>query len=276
MKDSKAMGSLADKLLCFVNTALVHDINYEIAVTMLKNYSRLHRMNLGELAELCYTSKSTLSRFCRFLGFESFKEMQELLTFDYSLSMEYSRSFQAMLNNNLEKAMESYRGQLIQNLESTLTGENLKIAENIVRKLRNSRNIAWFSHHFLWDIGHHFQSKMMMMGRYVEQFMDYGNQLKSAEKLGREDAAIICSIGGSYPTRYLNIWQKIISSGCRIVVITQNQSCPYWNNADYILPCGTNNQNDVGKYSALAATDLLIMSYLRRYEKEGGDHYGTV
>lgn len=32
--------------------------------------------------------------------------------------------------------------------------------------------------------------------------------------------------------------------------------------------CGSSNQNDVGKYSALLAADLLVMHYLRQYGRE--------
>lgn len=35
MSDVKTMGSIADKLLSYVNTALVHDTNYQIAASML-------------------------------------------------------------------------------------------------------------------------------------------------------------------------------------------------------------------------------------------------
>ena len=76
---------------------------------------------------------------------------------------------------------------------------------------------------------------MMMMGKYVEQFVDYDMQLESVRTLEKEDLAIICSIGGSYPARYDGIWNAMKCSRCRQLVITQNEGSPYWNNADYIL-----------------------------------------
>jgi hypothetical protein len=35
------------------------------------------------------------------------------------------------------------------------------------------------------------------------------------------------------------------------------------NRADYVLLCGTSNENDVGKYAALLTTDSLVLSYMR-------------
>jgi RpiR family carbohydrate utilization transcriptional regulator len=52
-----------------------------------------------------------------------------------------------------------------------------------------------------------------------------------------------------------------------MLIITQNLASPYLNTADFILQCGTTNRNDVGKYAALMANDLILMGYLRAYDK---------
>ena len=54
LNDSKTMGSLANKLLGYVNTATVHDANFDIAVAMIKNYKKLRNMSIQEIADLCY------------------------------------------------------------------------------------------------------------------------------------------------------------------------------------------------------------------------------
>ena len=43
-RDAKSMGSIADFLLNYVSTASVHDMNYEIAVRMIQNYSKLYKI----------------------------------------------------------------------------------------------------------------------------------------------------------------------------------------------------------------------------------------
>lgn len=267
MNDAKTMGSLANRLLSFVNTAPVHDSNYDIAVAMLKNYAKMKEMSIGEIADLCYVSKASISRFCRFLGLESFKEFHSYLQQDFAINADYSRQFLHMLNRDEEMALSTYRDELINNIYATVSQENAEAMPDIVRTLHECTHIAYFSHHFLWDIGRHFQSKMMMMGRYVEQFLDYTSQLECARALDKDSLAIVCSIGGSYPSRYPMLWNAVTASGCKLLVITQNMSSPYWNTATYVLRCGQSNRNDVGKYSALMATDLMLINYMRRYDK---------
>jgi fructoselysine-6-P-deglycase FrlB-like protein len=64
------------------------------------------------------------------------------------------------------------------------------------------------------------------------------------------------------------IWDAIVASGCKVLVITQNLSSAYLNNADYILRCGLSNRDDVGKYSAMMMTDYMVMLYLKKYGKK--------
>lgn len=263
------MGSLADKLLCYVSTALEHDTNYEIASEMVRNYSKLKNMNLGEIAELCYVSKSAISRFCRFIGFSSFVEFQNVLKQEFSVSCEYSKSFQAILTNNSQSAYLSYCEDLNRNLCGTISDENVKTIARIARRIFDGGRMAYFSHQFLWDIGHHFQKKMMLMDHYIELYNNYEAQLDCARELKKGDFAIVCSIGGSYPSRYDNIWNVLTESGCTILVITQNMGSHYWNNADYILRCGDSNKNDIGKYSALLIIDMIIMEYMKTLQTKG-------
>lgn len=268
MRDQKTMGSLSNKLLSYISTTQIHDSNYDIAVALVKNYERIKGMSIGEIADLCYASTASISRFSRFLGFENFKEFKYYLEQDFSLKDDYSRQFYAILCSDEKMAMATYRDELIENIYSTISLENMEVIPDVITAIHDSSTVAYFSHHFLWDIGRFFQGKMMLMGKYVEQFLSYDSQLESAQSLDKDSLAIVCTVGGSYISRYSRIWDSIIASECRLLVITQNLSNAYLNNADFVLRCGLSNLDDVGKYSAMMMTDFLIMSYLKKYNKK--------
>lgn len=183
MNNVKMMGSLLDRLLSYVSSAPEQDANYDIAVALLRNYSQLKGLALSQIADLCYTSNASISRFCRFLGMDNFKEFQSWMERDFTMRTDYSRQFYTMLHNNQETAISAYRDALIGNIYTTIAPENAQVIPDIVKTLHDCGKAAYFSHHFLWDIGHYFQSKMMMMGRYVELFMDYATQLECARSL---------------------------------------------------------------------------------------------
>lgn len=267
MSTSKAMGSLSNKLLGYISTTLVRDSNYDIALALINNYGKLKNMSIGDVAKLCYTSQASISRFCRFIGFESYKEFKESLDQDFSMANDYSRQFYAMLCSDEKMAIATYRDELISNIYTTISPENMEVVPDVIHSIHDAAQVSYFAHHFLWDIGRFFQSKMMVMDKYVEQFMGYGAQLESAKKLGPDDFAIICSVGGTYMTRYPEIWDAIKKSGCTVLAITQNLSNAELNNARYVLQCGTSNRDDIGKYAAMMTVDYLVMSYLKEYQK---------
>lgn len=267
MADYKAMGSLSNKLLSFISTTVVHDSNYDIAVMMIKNYNCLHGMSIQEIADLCYASQAAISRFCRFLGFDGFKDFKWYLEQEFSILNDYSKQFYAMMCNDPQMAISTYRDELIENIYFTTSAENMEIIPDIIQEIHDCEHVAYFSHHFLWDIGRFFQSKMMMMNKYVELYLSYDAQLECARKLNKDSLAIICSVGGSYITRYHDIWNSILNSGCKTLVITQNLSSAYLNSVNYILRCGSSNRDDVGKYAAMLTNDLLVMSYMKQYVK---------
>lgn len=265
MPNIKAMGSLSNKLLSYISTTLVRDSNYDIAVILIQNYGDLKKMSIGEIADLCYVSQASISRFCRFLGFENFKEFKQSLEADFTIATDYSKQFCAMLCRDEHLAISAYRDELIENVYATLSEENLEVILDLTKVIHNSSKVVYFSHHFLWDIGRFFQSKMMNMGKYVEQYLSYEAQLESAKQLNENSLAIICSVGGSYMSRYSEIWKQIRRSGCKILVITQNLSSAELNFADYVLRCGITNRDDVGKYAAMMTIDYMVMSYMKNY-----------
>lgn len=265
MNDSKTMGSLANKLLGYVNTTTVHDTNFDIAVAMIKNYPKLRNMSISEMADICFVSKASITRFCHFMGFDNFREFNFYLQQDFKISSDYSKQFQTLLRADQQMALSIYRDELISNIYATVAPDNVEKIPEIVQLLHDSERVAYFSHHFLWDIGRYFECKMMLMGRYVEQFLDYSAQLECARSLGPNDLAIVCSVGGSYPSRYSVIWNAIETSGCKILAITQNRSNSNWNCVSHFLYCGNSNRDDIGKYSALMATDLLVIHYMKKY-----------
>jgi len=265
MASSKMMGSLDERLMGFIGTTTQRDVNYEIALAMLKNYGRLRSLSIQDIADLCFVSKASVSRFCRFLGFDSFRDLHECLEDEYTFSTDYTREFFDAYCQDPARSLERYAHDISRNIEAVCASDNVARAPEIARAISQSKRVAFFSHHFLWDVGRHMQSKMIHMDRHVELYLAYDHQLTCAESLTQADLAIVCSVGGSYPLRYPKIWNALTSANCPIAVITQALSSPYWNQTRHVLGCGVTNRNDLGKYGALMAIDLLILEYLRLY-----------
>jgi len=265
----RAMGSLADLLLDYVGSTRVHDANYDIAQGLLRNYTRLSSMSLRQMAEACYVSKASLSRFCRYLGFADFAEFKSAVDgTNYRLTDDYSRQFSEALIADRDTALEMHRAKVADVLATTLREEDLSVMDEVVEALDEANRIAFFSHHFLTSVGRYFQSKMITLRRYMQLYQSYAHQEELASQLGAGDLALICSLNGSYFSNYSDLAGKVFQSGAKVVVLTQNRYAMLVNRADYVLLCGTSNENDVGKYAALLTVDSLVLSYLRHVRVE--------
>lgn len=266
---AKAMGSLADLLLDYVGSTRVHDSNYDIAQGLLKNYTRLSSMSLRQMADACYVSKASFSRFCRYLGFADFAEFKGAVDgANHRVTDDYSRQFCEELMRDRESALRTYSSKVVDVLGTAKRGEDLAVIDEITDALDGSNRIAYFSHHFLWHIGRYLQGRLLPLGRYVELYQSYAHQEEMASTLGKGDLAFICSLNGSYFSNYSELAGKVFQSGATVVVLTQNRYGMLVNRADYVLLCGTSNENDVGKYAALLTVDQLALSYMRHVQVE--------
>lgn len=261
----RAMGSLADLLIDYAGSTRVHDQNYDIAQGLLRNYTKLSSMSLRQMADACYVSPASFSRFCRFLGFADFSEFKEAVDgANYRVTDDYSRRFLDEVMRDGSRALETYRGNVIDVLNTTLREEDLLTMIRLMGELDAADRVVFFSHHFLWHVGRYFQGRMLTLGRYVELYQSYAHQEEAAMTLGKGDVAFICSLNGSFFFNYTELSSRILQSGATVVVLTQNRNAMLVNRADHVLLCGNSNQNDVGKYSALLTIDYLVLSYMRR------------
>ena len=269
---SKAMGSLYDLLLDYVDTTREHGSNFEIAQTLVEHYAELGGMSQREMAELCFVSQASFSRFCRFLGFDGFAEFKEAIDgANYRLADDFSRELMNRLDAGPSEALDLFRESILGTLMATLRAEDLAAIPQILEAIDGAKRVVFFSHHFLWQVGRYFQGKMMQLGKYVELYQSYEHQCEAAASLMKGDVAIICSMNGSYFSHYHDIVRDIFDSGARVVTLTQNRHALYYNRADWVLPCGDSNANDTGKYAALMVIDYLVMSYIRLLASKKGD-----
>lgn len=266
---AKAMESLMHVLIDFVDTARVHDQNFEIAQALVAHHDELADLSLRSMADLCFVSRASFSRFCRFMGFDSFSEFKEALdSTNYVLSDDYTKDFRRTLFQDSAMALGSYRQSLVQIINESLSDENLALIPDVLEAMGSAKRTVFFSHHFMWNVGRYFQGKMLQMGPYVELYSAYEHQLEAAESLMEGDVAFICSINGSYFSHYADITKAIYGSGATTIVMTQNRHALNLNRADYVITCGTTNENDIGKYAALMTIDYLVMAYLAKTQAE--------
>ena len=164
------------------------------------------------------------------MGFDGFRELHDCLLQDFSIRTDYSRTFYDKLCADPQAALQDYSEEVIRNIRVTTAPENTERLAEMAVALANSGRIAFFSHHFLWDIGRHLQSKMIRMDRYVELYLDYTQQLACAAACRKTTWPSSAQWGEATPCVTYHL-ERADSCWVPILVITQNTSSSYWNYA---------------------------------------------
>lgn len=69
---------LANSLFSYVNRSKPDSAEYVLADYFLRHYSELNKLNIYDVADECFVSRSSVRRFCQSLGFENFKDLKDV------------------------------------------------------------------------------------------------------------------------------------------------------------------------------------------------------
>ena len=255
------MGDLIYRLLLFLNSSKENDINYNIAITMLRNLRIIPNMSINKLADLCYTSPAAITRFCHKLGYSNFIEFKENMKINIDSyteglmkpkSISYEISREDMLNNmSLE---------IINEIETFKSFVDLKVIDRVVELIYNSNNVCIFGTQFSQLMAQDLQRKLVNLSKIIYNANDVQEQERMASELDENSLAILISPSGRFTVYHERLWKKIESSPATVVVITENENPHYKKRSDYIIYLP--HKNNLNEYVQNHRYDL---SYLIEY-----------
>jgi RpiR family transcriptional regulator, carbohydrate utilization regulator len=230
------MGDLIYRLLLFLNSSKSNDINYNIALTMLRNIKSISDMSINKLADICYTSPAAITRFCHKLGYSSFIQFKENIKIyidNYNsgsmkpTAISYDLSREDILSN-----MASEITKEIENLENSL---DLKIVDRVVELIYSSNNVCFFGTQFAQLMAQDLQRKLANLSKITYHGSDIQEQERLADLLDENSLAILFSPTGRFTLYHERLWTKINKSSATVVVITEDKKLEYEERSDYIV-----------------------------------------
>ncbi|MGY5237641.1 MurR/RpiR family transcriptional regulator [Clostridium tertium] len=255
------MGDLIYRLLLFLNSSKENDINYNIAITMLRNIRSIPNMSISKLADLCFTSPAAITRFCHKLGYSNFIEFKENIKINIGhytkglmkpKAMHYDLTREDILNNmSLE---------IINEIETFKSFIDLKVIDRVVELIFNSNNVCIFGTQFSQLMAQELQRKLVNISKLIYHANDVQEQERLADELDENSLAILISPTGRFTLYHERLWRKIEKSSATVVVITEQHKPEYMKRSDYIIYLPP--RNDSNEYVQNHRYDL---SYLLEY-----------
>ncbi|WP_300381456.1 MurR/RpiR family transcriptional regulator [Clostridium sp.] len=266
------MGDLIYRLLLFLNSSKSNDINYNIALTMLKNIKSISDMSINKLADICYTSPAAITRFCHKLGYSNFIQFKEnIKTYidHYSIGLmkpnaiSYDLSREAMLSN--------MASEIIMEVEGLKNFLDLKIVDRVVELIYSHSNVCLFGTQFAQLMAQELQRKLANLSKITYHRSDVQEQERLADNLDENSLVILLSPTGQFTLYHERLWTKIKKSPATVVVITDNNKPEYEKRSDYIiyLPNYSTNEDYIQRhrYDLSYLVEYIYLRYGNLYCK---------
>ncbi len=247
-------------LLSVLNENEVEDSNYKLANYLLENFDRLDELNMYDIVEECYISRSGIRRFCLSIGLNNFSDVKH----NYSeWDHQYEKYCDAARKNDTKEALRESIYQVFDQVEEIVTNDFLK---NITKLIHDSANVVFVASEFSAISIKEFQQSMIIAGKVIKiMSSSYVNE-SLLNSLNAKDLIITISVTGRYAE---NINKYIDDINCMKMLITSNTGSEICETYDRIVGLPPNidicHARDYSKYGISYLLDLIFAFYYSEY-----------
>lgn len=252
-------------LINYLNNARGKENEYKIAEAIIKNFGSIEGVSLEKLANLCYTSQSSVSRFVKKIGYQNFQE----------LKVELGRS-KGMLSGmtlnevqlDFDNIIKNRYANIINNINTTIeTMDLIKLIE-IVNLLCKYKRISFFGSHLSLAMFYKLQLRLIKGEKLALAYNDETQQLIHSRELTNEDLVIVINIAGRWYDDSYEIIKNINKSGAKTILLTQTSLD--FKMYDIVYKFGIEEGYDYGYFSLLNLCsdiyDILVLELKKKNE----------
>lgn len=241
---------------------------------ILKHSRETSQMTIYELSEKTFASPSTIIRLCKKIGYEGYKDFSKDLIYEQAVDLNYRKknTFDLEKTDELGEIITKVTHKTILGLEEAEKLLDIQTLEKSVSSLFSSEKIIIFgigASHLVAKDAH---LKFTRINRTVLISEDTHTQLLMARNITKQDVAIVISYSGR-TEEMIQCTQLAKESGATIISITNDQSSPINNMADYPIYIPTNEDAFrsgaiSSRISQLNVIDILFTSFINKIYEE--------
>lgn len=251
-----------EKLVRFYNKSDENDMYHNVVGGVLHNLDKVNSVSIYDMADLCYTSTSTISRLVKMLGFKSYPDFKSKIHYALENYRELNRN---MPDVNLMRdgdIVSIYLHFLVDNIlaiEDSLSYEKIAAVSDCFHE---ADEIFLYSYPQVQI--HSLQKALIVSGKNAH----YYNSIASAEesvakvKKGSVVFAVIPNLIEMSP--YRGILKKVSEQGATVISVCSDEQNQYKKYCKIqISYTGTKTSMDL--YLFMIITNIIRDDYGRRY-----------
>lgn len=257
--------SLMTSLLNVLNEKNTETSSYVLARYFLERFDRLEQLNIYDVAEECFVSRSGIQRFCKSIGFDTFSNMKFISAMERELSQTTYIAYGRLedFRENSRQAMN----KMMEELEMRADQEDLP---GFAQMIHDSQNVVILTAECSSMAPRDLQQELLAAGKLIYLVTDSHPNFDLIQSLGSNDLLVVCSVTGNYAYA-INESIAQIESPHKILVTLNRDSffIKNYHRIIYLSDEGNDRQRSVyTKYGMGYFLDLLYNTYLRQYSQQ--------
>ncbi len=252
-------------MLTYLNTHIEDDTQTRIIHYLFKNYANIEYMSITQIADACYTSTATISRFSKNFGFPSFPNMKEQITSTMSIKkprflFRMSKNSLSQLTKDPKNFYEHFAQEISESITDVVDSISATKIDDLVKEIMKATNVTFFGYDIMNNSLQIFQHALLNCGIIVQMSRSPQIQLEQAKKLDKHSLAIVCSSFGNFFSRESKVYDMVIGSPAKTILITQIPNTQYAAAFDQIISISSHINAEAGSYPM----DFLLDYMARR------------
>lgn len=256
--------SLINSLTSMINENNQDDAYFTLAHYFLEHYHELSDLNIYEVADECFVSRSSVRRFCQAIGYENFKDLKNQFR-EYDDQLHYFMAnvdrehYRAWLTNEIIEMMKE--------MDQRMETEEVEV---IVDRIHSSRHVVFLTSDTSTMSVKEFQRSMVLCGKIIRIVSDTYQDNDLLQVLDERDYLITVSATGQFAKAASDIVQS--SRAFKALVTVNREEAlkqPYQQVYHLSARDHSMEKSVYGKYGIDYMLDILYAAYVRKYTKKG-------
>lgn len=184
--------SLMNSLLSIINQSPHDSMNSVLARYFLERFNRLDELNVYDVAEDCFTSRSGIHRFCQAIGLDNFLDLK-------SYAWEWSRHRKLFARYADHENYREYLMQALAEMDRMINkAVPVESLDELAVCIRKSNRVVILTSDFTSGAVHQFQQSMLYLGKIIDIITDSAGDISQLDSLNSNDLLVVISEHGNY------------------------------------------------------------------------------
>lgn len=201
---------------------------------VLKNPKEVSNLTIYQLAELTFSSPSTIIRLCKKNGFDGYKNFIKALIYELAIRKESKPDFKTEVTkfDKIQEIIDKVTYRNIISLEDTKNLIDYEVINKCIELIYKCENLCLFGIGSSLIVAKDAQQKFMRLNKHCTVNEDWHLQLLTARNMTSKDLAIIISYSGE-TAEMIECAKVMKESGVNIISITKYGNSPIVSLADF-------------------------------------------